>query len=590
VKAYTKVLLRQFKVDYSRFISIILIVFLGIAFITGLSSTSLNMYDAMNTEYETKRTSDYQIMTTTRFTNDQITSIEQNVNIDNVVKGSMIDYAIADNLKYRIYVLDFEDLNIPHLNQGEILSDTHFRHYPTQFSLFDTFLLTVVDQYSNPLYNIHDGLEEHKQAGVSQVFYMDSTTIFEDLKLPTNYLKVYLKNNTTRFNKPYEKLSNQVKKELSDIDSSFIVMSLFDNESFMTFKKSSDSIGVISGVLPVIFFVVILTVILSAMSKMIDKERNNIGIMKTLGINNTKIINKYILYVSIPTLIGGIAGTLFGFRLFPMLIWSAYEGMFDLPILTYGFYYLIPVACFAGLVGITIVSTLLTVNSLIKEQPSSLLRAKSPKPGKAIILEKFPFIWKRLSFKYKSMFKNIFRYTKNTFLTILGISASSAIMTLAIGLKKSIDIMFNKKNWFYFTLSGSPGIIYLIVLILIIFSILLGVVIIFSLVNIMIDERKQEISTLRILGYTKREVVGYLYREEAILVVLGLILGLVLGYLLLNLIIELMISNGTPLTLSSDPLIFVISTLFISIFTIISFGSMVAKINKISLTSIKAIE
>ena len=62
-----------------------------------------------------------------------------------------------------------------------------------------------------------------------------------------------------------------------------------------------------------------------------------------------------------------------------------------------------------------------------------------PKEGKRILLERIPFIWKRLSFIWKATMRNLFRYKKRFFMTIFGIGGCIALLLLGFGIKDSIS-------------------------------------------------------------------------------------------------------------------------------------------------------
>ena len=67
------------------------------------------------------------------------------------------------------------------------------------------------------------------------------------------------------------------------------------------------------------------------------------------------------------------------------------------------------------------------------------MRPKAPKIGKRVLLEKIPFIWKRLSFSRKVTVRNIFRYKKRFLMTIIGIMGCTALILTGFGLRDSIS-------------------------------------------------------------------------------------------------------------------------------------------------------
>lgn len=88
------------------------------------------------------------------------------------------------------------------------------------------------------------------------------------------------------------------------------------------------------------------------------------------------------------------------------------------------------------------------------------------------------------------------------------------------------------------TMEGLSSTMGLVVAILVISAGALAAIVLYNLTNINIDERRREIATLRVLGYRKWEVAGYIYRESAILTIAGTLLGLLLGMLLHLFIID----------------------------------------------------
>jgi putative ABC transport system permease protein len=613
----------------------------------------MNMEDSMNQYYQLQHTPDISLIKTDGdFTETDLQTIYQSDSIiSRLVKVKLYEQKNGRNTT-RFYLFDFAEFGLSPLSNGQALQDNHFiRNVPNQPTLdltpiywgtiraalsnmrpevssmsdlelqqyisdqnltespmwdvlikatglqeFDAYTRALIIEgvYNNPLYLLKDDLVEFKETRVNQIFYLDSASLPEFVlhNLPTNELFLYLNHHEDKFTDSYEKDTLALKAKLEQINANYVVLTFMENETYQVFSKSANSIGVLSFVFPILFFLISLLVIISTMSKMVDKERLIIGTMKSLGFSNTRIRNKYILYVSVPALIGGVAGVLVGFRTFPLLIWTAYEGAFRLPPLVFGFYYFIALAAFAALIIIILLATLRSVNIVLKERPYLMLRPVSPKPGKRIPLERIPFFWNRLKFKTKSMYKNLFRYGKNSLLTIFGLAGATAMMFLGIGLKRSVDLLFDKGgHWLEFSLAGSNGILYGIVLVLISFSVILCALVIFSLINSTIDEREKEIATLRVLGYSHGEVIGYLYREKAILAVIGMGIGVGIGTLILRTIIGMMNDNGTPLTFSPHPLVFLFSLLLIAIFTVLIGGFMIFKINKVSMTnSLKAVE
>ena len=86
----------------------------------------------------------------------------------------------------------------------------------------------------------------------------------------------------------------------------------------------------------------------------------------------------------------------------------------------------------------TMGATLFSCARTLAETPASLMRPPAPKEGKRILIERISFIWKHLSFSWKSSMRNLFRYKKRLFMTIFGIAGSMGLMLVGFGLYDSI--------------------------------------------------------------------------------------------------------------------------------------------------------
>ena len=90
-------------------------------------------------------------------------------------------------------------------------------------------------------------------------------------------------------------------------------------------------------------------------------------------------------------------------------------------------------------VFVTLFATLFVCVSELNLLPAVLMRPKAPKLGKRIFIERIPFIWKRLSFNQKVTMRNIFRYKKRFFMSIIGIAGCTALIITGFGIKNSVS-------------------------------------------------------------------------------------------------------------------------------------------------------
>ena len=232
---------------------------------------------------------------------------------------------------------------------------------------------------------------------------------------------------------------SDAKDKLNEIPKAVLyIYGRLDDSGYSSFIDDGNSVSNLSKVFPTIFFVVAILISLISMSRMVEDDRGVIGTFKSLGFSNKHIRRKYLLYSGLATISGGIIGALLGFFLLPKFIWGIYKILFDVPVFKYDFN---PTNSVMGILIATICicgTTLLTIRKVVKEKPSDLMRPKAPSNGKRVILERIPFIWKRINFSNKITVRNLFRYKKRVFMTVGGILGCTALMLAGFGIRDSI--------------------------------------------------------------------------------------------------------------------------------------------------------
>ena len=225
-----------------------------------------------------------------------------------------------------------------------------------------------------------------------------------------------------------------------------------EDQTYIEYKDNTDRLSIIAAVFPVFFFLIAVFISFTTMTRMVDEEREFIGITKALGYANRQILTKFITYSVLGTTFGVLFGLIAGYTLIPLLIFFAYGSMYNLPAVQlqqYTLYTVIAtIAAFASTVG----ASMLAVKNSLRSNAAALLQPKAPKSGTHIWLEKIPFIWERLSFNYKITFRNVFRYKSRMFMTIFGIAGSTGLVLTGFGISDSIssipDTQYTELNHF----------------------------------------------------------------------------------------------------------------------------------------------
>lgn len=246
------------------------------------------------------------------------------------------------------------------------------------------------------------------------------------------------------------KLADARKKIADAGEAKWYLFTRDDNPGYSEYSSNAERIDRIASIFPVFFMLVAALVCLTTMSRMVEEQRMQIGTLKSLGYPDTVIMRQYMLYAVIAAVSGSLLGALVGMFLFPFIIMFAYGMMY---IFT-DFYFelspaniIISAGSMVAAIGLTV---FLTARKALRETPAELMRPKAPKAGKRVLLEKIGFVWNRLSFFGKVSGRNLFRYKRRMFMTIIGIAGCTALSLTGFGLKDSIsdivDLQYNDIN------------------------------------------------------------------------------------------------------------------------------------------------
>ena len=229
-----------------------------------------------------------------------------------------------------------------------------------------------------------------------------------------------------------------------------------DNTSFSSYGSNADKIAAIATVFPLFFFLVAALVALTTMTRMVEEERQQIGTLKALGYSTAKIAAKYLLYAALASMAGSVIGLAVGTRLFPYIIISTYNIMYDIPDILMPFNVPYSLLSSLSMILCTLAVTLWACWAELREVPAQLMLPKAPKAGKRIFLEHVTPIWSRLKFTQKVTARNLFRYKKRFFMTVVGIAGCTALLVTGFGVRDSVSdivtLQYNELTHYELTL------------------------------------------------------------------------------------------------------------------------------------------
>ena len=478
--AFAKNLLREIRNSKARFLSIFVIVAIGVAFFAGVRATSPDMILTGSKYLHDYAIADLRVLSNKGFTDKDIEKIKGIAGVESVITGYNFDaFAVKGEeekpVKINSYKIGGQMVNKPVLIEGKL--PTSEEECVTEKPFLDSQHLKIGDNIelkttnatksfeivgtvANPMYiNTYERGNNTLGNGKTAAFFQIGEKSSAELSIPEIpgvdknkiYGELYVIVTGTRdkniFLDEYKNLVTPVKEKIKS-GSSWILLDTNDNEGISGFKNNSDRIGAIGKVFPLFFFLIATLVCLTTMTRMVEEQRTQIGTLKALGYGKLTIISQYFLYSFLASIGGSIIGTLIGFKLFPTVIFNAYRIMYSLPPVESPFN--ISLAVSSTLVAV-FCTTVAAVFSGLKELvvvPAVLMRPKAPMIGQRIFMERIGFLWNNMSFIRKVTARNILRYKKRFFMTVIGIAGCTALLLTGFGLKDSIlsitDKQFNE--------------------------------------------------------------------------------------------------------------------------------------------------
>ena len=302
---------------------------------------------------------------------------------------------------------------------------------------------TVVGMVNSPMYiNIERGTTSIGNGRVSAFVYI----MQEGFNYPI-YQEAYLKcqDSYDIYTDEYDDFIEDIKPDIEDAlddmgKSGTYILDRSTNTGYMCYDNDTNIVDGVARVFPIFFFLIAALVCSTTMTRMVDDERGQIGTYRALGYSNFSIISKYMIYSGSAALVGCLAGFFGGCYLFPYVISEAYKMLYDFGDgIEFYFSPVLLIICIIVSLICSMGTTFLACKNELRCMPAELIRPKAPAAGKRILLEKLPFVWKRMKFLHKVTARNVFRFKKRMFMMILGIAGCTALVLTGLGVRDSVS-------------------------------------------------------------------------------------------------------------------------------------------------------
>lgn len=309
-----------------------------------------------------------------------------------------------------------------------------------------------------------DGLEQYRQGvatfeanagtleeGKAKLTEAKKTLADGEAKLAD--AKTQLKESEETYNEKKKSADKDIQKAESDLEKAKVDVSkltkpkysvytrstMLGSEGFFNMKTTAEGITSVGNLFPIVLYAVAALVTVTTMTRFVNEERINAGVLKALGYETKDVMKKFAVYGFAAGVSGTILGILLGTYALPSALGATLMKDTVLPSIQLNFHPLIAIIAIICSLICSVVPPLWIARRELHEQASALLLPKAPVAGSKILLERIPFIWNRLSFTHKVTARNIFRYKQRMFMTIFGVAGSVALLFAGRGILGSLD-------------------------------------------------------------------------------------------------------------------------------------------------------
>ena len=217
------------------------------------------------------------------------------------------------------------------------------------------------------------------------------------------------------------------------------VLDRSSNIGYACFESDSDIVRGVSRVFPLFFFAVAALVCITTMTRMVDEQRTQAGVLKAMGYSNGAIFLVYFLYAGSASVLGCVVGVAAGSYFLPKMIWQGYNIMYGFTDILYAFDWPLALLSAGAYLLCALGTTWYVAHAELQRPAAELIRPKAPKAGKRILLERLPGLWNRIPFLHKVSIRNILRYKKRMIMMIIGIGGCTALLITGYGIQDSIS-------------------------------------------------------------------------------------------------------------------------------------------------------
>ncbi len=218
-----------------------------------------------------------------------------------------------------------------------------------------------------------------------------------------------------------------------------LVLSKEENVSYSESRGEMREGKTMGSILPVLFLAIAILTMVTTMNRITISEKTQIGTLKALGFKDRRILRHYTSYAVVVAFIGAALGMVLGFGLCSMIM--SQDGMM-------GTYFVMPDwtihipawiwAIVAVIILLTILAGYLSVRDLLRGTAAETLRPYTPRHIHRVALEKTA-LWDKLGFGAKWNLRDIFRHRSRSAMSFIGTFGCMLMLVASFGMNQTID-------------------------------------------------------------------------------------------------------------------------------------------------------
>lgn len=452
-------LLRDIKHSIGQFIAFVLVIAVGAFFYTGLVTLSDNLNAYTNVYFKEHNLSDLNVYYS-QISKQDVAGLSQIQGINKIEGRYTLDATQAfEDMKASLKIHSIpvnNEINTPTLiggripsQQGEILLDSHYAK-EHQYQVGDHIQISVNEKNvtftisglgENVEYAKKNEIQDHKTFGVA---YMSEAAI-PQITGGFDYNEILI---DAEEGYDIDQLGQTIEaqsKELSYVNQ----MSKERTFSYSELQQTIHNNKLMSRVIPLVLFMIEAIILFLTMSRIIDSQRNQVGIMKALGVKNRNIMLHYMGYPVLVGIIGSILGCVLAASVFIPLVKASNAKAYALPDIMFSLSLtsVIPPILFSSAFGI--LSCYLSGRAVLQERAAQAMRPKPPKKMKKLLIEGIPGIWSHISYSYKLILRNIFLNKPKALASSVGVVVSTVLLITAFGTQTALLRVANQVEEVY---------------------------------------------------------------------------------------------------------------------------------------------